>query len=65
MELTRSDGVWDTVDGADLQRELRSRNGQYIFETIDKSKRDSYELGGWQVAKVNRKSLKVRRQKPA
>ena len=47
MELTRSDGVWDTVDGADLQRELRSRNGQYIFETIDKSKKDSYELDGW------------------
>ena len=65
MELNRSDGVWDTVEGADLQRELRSRKAQYIFETIDKSKKDSYELDGWQVAKVNRKSLKVRRQKPA
>ena len=39
MELTRSDGVWDTVEGADLQRELRSRKAQYIFETIDKSKK--------------------------
>ena len=59
MEPTRSDGVWDTVEGADLQRELRSRKAQYIFETIDKSKKDSYESDGWEVYRTNKKSLRV------
>ena len=63
MVLNQCHGLWDTVQGSDLQRELRSRKSPYVFEKIDKSKQDSYESDGWEVAKVNKTSLKVRRSK--
>lgn len=64
MTSMEKSGVWATIQGADLQRELRSRRSQYLYQTVRRSKDGGNIPSGWEVDRTNKQSLRLRKLKP-
>lgn len=51
------------ADVTALKGELRKRKDKYIYKTVDKALGDSYQEKGWEIAKKNKKTYRMRRFK--
>ena len=52
------------ITGNDIPKQLRVRRSPYDFLTISRKKKSEYEEQGWELAKKNSKSFRMRRPKP-
>ena len=52
------------IASADISKALRRRRSQYVFRTVPKSSISDYEADGWEIAKKNVKSCRMRIPKP-
>ena len=59
------DGIAGLVAGTDIQSELRQRRKAFLEKTILFDQETYHIDGGWEIVRRNKKTLRIRRPKPA
>lgn len=57
-------GVLNLISGDELQSQLRRRRSPWVFKTVPTTAVDTELAAGWQIANVNRASVRLKRAKP-
>ena len=62
--MADSGNVLDLISGDELQSQLRRRRSPWLFKTVPPALVDAEIAEGWQIANVNRASVRLKRAKP-
>ena len=52
------------IGEAAISRSLRLRRSQYVFRTVPKPRISEFESNGWEIARKNKESCRIRKPKP-